>query len=88
MKHYYLIVNNKYFAGETEEQYEIPTQSQSPSGFFCMTTPTGLGFYSFVDDIELANKIAYCNISNYVEGIMQRQRHGLLNAKNISIIEC
>ena len=70
---YYLIVDGKYFVGETME--EIGGYSKSVSGFFQMGNGGHLTKYEFSDDIEKASKMILFNAIGYMEGIYERVRY-------------
>lgn len=70
---YYLIVDGKYFVGETME--EIGGYSKSVSGFFQMGNGGQLTKYEFSDDIEKASKMILFNAIGYMEGIYERVRY-------------
>ena len=70
---YYLIVDGKYFVGETME--EICGYSKSVSGFFQMGNGGQLTKYEFSDDIEKASKMILFNAIGYMEGIYERVRY-------------
>ena len=70
---YYLIVDGKYFVGETME--EIGGYSKSVSGFFQMGNGGKLTKYEFSDDIEKASKMILFNAIGYMEGIYERVRY-------------
>ena len=70
---YYLIVDGKYFVGETME--EIGGYSKSVSGFFQMGNGGQLTKYEFSDDIEKASKMTLFNAIGYMEGIYERFRY-------------
>ena len=83
---YYLIVDGKYFVGETME--EIGGYSKAVSGFFQMGNGGQLTKYEFSDDREKASKMILYNVLGYMEGIYERARY-LPNSekpKKISII--
>ena len=83
---YYLIVDGKYFVGETME--EIGGYSKSVSGFFQMGNGGQLTKYEFSDDIEKASKMILFNAIGYMEGIYERVRylHDNEKPKEISIV--
>ena len=70
---YYLIVDGKYFVGETME--EIGGYSKSVIGFFQMGNGGQLTKYEFSDDIEKASKMILFNAIGYMEGIYERVRY-------------
>ena len=70
---YYLIVDGKYFVGETME--EIGGYSKAVSGFFQMGNGGQLTKYEFSDDIEKASKMILFNAIGYMEGIYERVRY-------------
>ena len=70
---YYLIVDGKYFVGETMEQ--IGGYSKAVSGFFQMGNGGQLTKYEFSDDIEKASKMILFNAIGYMEGIYERVRY-------------
>ena len=70
---YYLIVDGKYFVGETME--EIGGYSKSVSGLFQMGNGGQLTKYEFSDDIEKASKMILFNAIGYMEGIYERVRY-------------
>lgn len=70
---YYLIVDGKYFVGETME--EIDGYSKSVSGFFQMGNGGQLTKYEFSNDIEKASKMILFNAIGYMEGIYERVRY-------------
>ena len=70
---YYLIVDGKYFVGETME--EIGGYSKSVSGFFQMGNGGQLTKYEFSDDIEKASKMILYNAIGYMEGVYERVRY-------------
>ena len=70
---YYLIVNGKYFVGETME--EIGGYSKAVSGFFQMGNGGQLTKYEFSDDPEKASKMILFNALGYMDGIYERVRY-------------
>ena len=70
---YYLIVDGKYFVGETME--EIGGYSKAVSGFFQMGNGGQLTKYEFSDDIEKASKMILFNAIGYIDGIYERVRY-------------
>ena len=70
---YYLIVDGKYFVGETME--EIGGYSKAVSGFFQMGNGGQLTKYEFSDDREKASKMILYNILGYMEGVHARVRY-------------
>ena len=70
---YYLIVDGKYFVGETME--EIGGYSKYVRGFFQMGNGGQLTKYEFSDDIEKASKMILFNAIGYMEGIYERVRY-------------
>lgn len=70
---YYLIVDGKYFVGETME--EIGGYSKAVSGFFQMGNGGQLTKYEFSDDIEKASKMILFNAIGYIDGIYERARY-------------
>lgn len=70
---YYLIVDGKYFVGETME--EIGGYSKAVSGFFQMGNGGQLTKYEFSDDREKASKMILYNILGYMEGVYARVRY-------------
>ena len=83
---YYLIVDGKYFVGETME--EIGGYSKSVSGFFQMGNGGQLTKYEFSDDIEKASKMILFNAIGYMEGIYERVRYlpDIKKPKRISLV--
>ena len=83
---YYLIVDGKYFVGETME--EIGGYSKAVSGFFQMGNGGQLTKYEFSDDREKASKMILYNILGYMEGVYARVRYlpDSEKPKKISII--
>ena len=83
---YYLIVDGKYFVGETME--EIGGYSKAVSGIFQMGKGGQLTKYEFSADREKASKMILYNVLGYMEGIYERARY-LPNSekpKKISIV--
>lgn len=70
---YYLIVDGKYFAGETME--EIGGYSKATNGFFQMGNGGQLTKYEVSSDREKASKMILYNVLGYVEGIYERVRY-------------
>ena len=70
---YYLIVDGKYFVGETME--EIGGYSKSVSGFFQMGNGGQLTKYEFSSDVEKASKMILYNAIGYMEGVYERVRY-------------
>lgn len=70
---YYLIVDGKYFVGETME--EIGGYSKSVSGFFQMGNGGQLTKYEFSADREKASSMILYNALGYMEGIYERTRY-------------
>ena len=70
---YYLIVDEKYFVGETME--EIGGYSKSVSGFFQMGNGGQLTKYEFSADQEKASKMILYNALGYMEGVYERVRY-------------
>ena len=70
---YYLIVDGKYFVGETME--EIGGYSKAVSGFFQMGNGGQLTKYEFSADREKASKMILYNVLGYMEGIYERVRY-------------
>ena len=83
---YYLIVDGKYFVGETME--EIGGYSKSVSGFFQMGNGGQLTKYEFSNDIEKASKMILFNAIGYIEGIYERSRYlpNIEKPKKISLV--
>lgn len=83
---YYLIVDGKYFVGETME--EIGGYSKSVSGFFQMGNGGQLTKYEFSDDPEKASKMILFNAIGYMEGIYERVRYlpDIKKPKRISLV--
>jgi hypothetical protein len=75
---YYLIVDGKYFVGETME--EIGGYSKSVSGFFQMGNGGQLTKYEFSADREKASSMILYNAIGYMDGIYERVRY-LPNSK-------
>lgn len=70
---YYLIVDGKYFVGETME--EIGGYSKAVSGFFQMGNGGQLTKYEFSPDPKNASKMILFNAIGYIEGIYERVRY-------------
>lgn len=70
---YYLIVDGKYFVGETME--EIGGYSKAVSGFFQMGNGGQLTKYEFSADQEKASKMILYNALGYMEGVYERVRY-------------
>ena len=70
---YYLIVDGKYFVGETME--EIDGYSKAVSGFFQMGNGGKLTKYEFSPGPENASKMILFNALGYMEGIYERVRY-------------
>ena len=70
---YYLIVDGKYFVGETME--EIGGYSKAVSGFFQMGNGGQLTKYEFSVDQEKASKMILYNALGYMEGVYERVRY-------------
>ena len=70
---YYLIVDGKYFVGETME--EIGGYSKAVSGFFQMGNGGQLTKYEFSYDVEKASKMILYNAISYMEGVYERVRY-------------
>ena len=83
---YYLIVDGKYFVGETME--EIGGYSKAVSGFFQMGNGGKLTKYEFSDDPEKARKMILFNAIGYMEGIHERVRYlpDIKKPKRISLV--
>jgi hypothetical protein len=76
---YYLIVDGKYFVGETME--EIGGYSKAVSGFFQMGNGGQLTKYEFSADPEKASKMILFNAIGYMDGLYQRVRYLADNEK-------
>ena len=83
---YYLIVDGKYFVGETME--EIGGYSKAVSGFFQMGNGGQLTKYEFSVDQEKASKMILYNALGYMEGVYERVRylHDGEKPKRISLV--
>lgn len=81
---YYLIVDGKYFVGETME--EIGGYSKAVSGFFQMGNGGKLTKYEFSADREKASKMILYNVLGYMDGIYERVRYLPNNEKPKKIV--
>lgn len=84
---YYLMIDGKYFVGETME--EIGGSSKAASGFFQMGNGGCLTKYKFSENIEDAHPMILYNAISYLDGIYERVRYLPNNEKpkRISIVD-